>query len=275
MAPSLYSDIGKRVKDLLTKDYNYDQKFTLTLPSDSGMGLTATGVKTNHLFIGDLSTQYRSGSTTVDVKVDTDSNVSTTVTMNEVLPSTRAALSFKLPDHKSGKLDVQYLHHHAAINSSIGLTPTPFVDLAAAIGTKELSIGGEIGFDTATASITKCNAGIGVNKPDFSAALMLVEKGESLKASYIHEVNPIYGATVGAELTHRLSSNENSSFTIGTSYAPDPFTSIKTRLSNKGSAAMVVQREWRPKSLITMSAECNAWAINKAPRFGLALALKP
>ncbi|KAK9097879.1 hypothetical protein Syun_024924 [Stephania yunnanensis] len=249
MAPSPYSDVGKRVKAhvILRSCAAFDEANTLR------------GDLERNLWIIDAYTLQ----------------VSTTVTMNEVLPSTRAALSFKLPDHKSGKLDVQYLHHHAAINSSIGLTPTPFVDLAAAIGTKELSIGGEIGFDTATASITKCNAGIGVNKPDFSAALMLVEKGESLKASYIHEVNPIYGATVGAELTHRLSSNENSSFTIGTSYAPDPFTSIKTRLSNEGSAAMVVQREWRPKSLITMSAECNTWAINKAPRFGLALALKP
>ena len=34
------------------------------------------GVKKDQLFIGDISTQYRSGKTTVDVKVDTDYNVS-------------------------------------------------------------------------------------------------------------------------------------------------------------------------------------------------------
>ncbi|KAF9598690.1 hypothetical protein IFM89_029940 [Coptis chinensis] len=47
--------------------------------------------------------QYKSSGTTVDVKVDTCSNVSTTVTVNEIIPSTKAALNFKIPDHKSVK----------------------------------------------------------------------------------------------------------------------------------------------------------------------------
>lgn len=38
-------------------------------------GLTATGLKRDQIFIGDISTLYKSGKTTVDVKVDTYSNV--------------------------------------------------------------------------------------------------------------------------------------------------------------------------------------------------------
>lgn len=38
-------------------------------------GLTATGLKRDQIFIGDLNTIYKSGNTTVDVKVDTYSNV--------------------------------------------------------------------------------------------------------------------------------------------------------------------------------------------------------
>lgn len=71
------------------------------------------------------------------------------------------------------QLDVHYLHHHAAINSSIGLNPNPRLDVAAAIGSKDVAIGGEIGFDTSSSSFTKYNAGISYNKPDFSAALIL------------------------------------------------------------------------------------------------------
>lgn len=59
------------------------------------------------------------------------------------------------------------------MNSSIGLNPTPILELSAAIGSKDLSLGGEVGFDTASASFTKYNAGISLNKPDFSAALLL------------------------------------------------------------------------------------------------------
>uniref|UniRef100_A0A2P2LD19 Mitochondrial outer membrane protein porin 4 n=1 Tax=Rhizophora mucronata TaxID=61149 RepID=A0A2P2LD19_RHIMU len=235
--------------------------------------LTATGLKKDQIFVGDINTLYKSGNTTVDVKIDTYSSMATKVIINDILPSTRAALSFKVPDHMSGKLDVQYLHPHAAIDSSIGLNATPLLELSAAIGSKELSLGGEVVFDSATASFLKYNAGIGLNKPDFSAALLLVEKGQALKASYVHSVNLLH--SVGAEMTHRFSSYENS-FTIGSSHVLDPFTLVKTRFSDNGKIAMLCQHEWRPKSLITVSAEYETKTIKAAaPKFGLALALKP
>ncbi|KAI3446649.1 hypothetical protein Pfo_029560 [Paulownia fortunei] len=271
--PAPFSEIGRRARDLLTKDYNYDQKFSLSIPSSTGMGLTGTGVKKDQIFVGDISTQYRSGKTTVDVKVDTYSNVSTKVTY-DVVPGTKAAISFNVPDHKSGKLDVRYLHHHAAIDSSIGLNPSPLLEVAAAIGSKDVAIGGEIGFDTSFSSFTKCNAGISFNKPDFSAAVILTDKGQAVKASYVHLVNPLTGTEVAAEMTHRLSGFENS-FSIGSVHKLDPLTLVKTRFSDNGKVAILSQREWRPKSLATFSAEYDTKAINVAPKFGLSIALKP
>ncbi|KAL3623883.1 hypothetical protein CASFOL_032699 [Castilleja foliolosa] len=273
MGPAPFSEIGRRTRDLLTKDYNYDQKLSLSIPSSTGMGLTATGVKKDQIFVGDISTQYRSGKATIDVKVNTYSNVSTKVTY-DVAPSTKAAISFSVPDHKSSKLDVHYLHHHAAINSSIGLYPSPLLEVAAAIGSKDVAIGGEIGFDTASSSFTKCNAGISFNKPDFSAALILTDKGQTVKASYAHVVNPLTGTEVAAEMTHRLSGFENS-FSIGSVHKIDPLTSVKTRFSDNGKIAILSQREWRPKSLALLSAEYDTKAINVAPKFGLSIALKP
>ncbi|KAL2228038.1 mitochondrial outer membrane protein porin 6 [Sesamum indicum] len=268
-----FSEIGRRARDLLSKDYNYDQKFSLSIPSSTGMGLTATGIKKDQIFVGDISTQYRSGKATVDVKVDTYSNISTKVTC-DVVPGTKAAISFNVPDHKSGKLDVHYLHHHAAINSSIGLNPSPLLEVAAAIGSKDVAIGGEIGFDTSSSSFTKCNAGISFSTPDFSAALMLTDKGQTVKASYAHLVNPLTGTEVAAEMTHRLSGFENS-FSIGSVHKVDPLTLVKTRFSDNGKVAVLSQRQWRPNSIATFSAEYDTKAVNQAPKFGLSIALKP
>lgn len=39
-------------------------------------GLSATGLKKDEIFIGDINSVYKSGNTTVDVKVDTYSSVS-------------------------------------------------------------------------------------------------------------------------------------------------------------------------------------------------------
>lgn len=105
--------------------------------------------------------------------------------------------------------------------------------------------------------------------------LCRTDKGETLKASYIHSVNPPYGGTtVAAELTHKFNTYENS-FTIGSAHVVDPYTMVKTRLSNNGKFAMLCQREWRPKSLITVSGEYDPKANNGATKLGLALALKP
>lgn len=71
------------------------------------------------------------------------------------------------------QLDLQYLHPHAASDFSIGLNPSPQLELSAAIGSKDLCLGAEVGFNTTSASFTKYNAGIAYNKPDFSATFML------------------------------------------------------------------------------------------------------
>ncbi|MCD7448780.1 hypothetical protein HAX54_045994 [Datura stramonium] len=249
-SPAPFSEIGRRARDLLTKDYSYDQKFTFSVPSSSGVGITATGVKKDQIFVGDISTQYNLGSTVVDIKVDTYSNVEQIALLlrpaiacpldnlicdHEIylnswsqqsytgwrFQSTKVSVGFNIPDHKA--FDVQYLHQRAAINSSIGLNPSPLLELSAAIGSKDL------------------------------AQMEL---------------------RVAAEMIHRLDTYENS-FSIGSSHKVDPLTSVKTRFSDNGKVAMLCQREWRPKSLITFSAEYDMKARNSVPKLGLALALKP
>ncbi|KAL5701013.1 hypothetical protein ACHQM5_026396 [Ranunculus cassubicifolius] len=266
--------LWKQAKNLLTKDYNFENKFILTIPNENGMVVTATGATRDQIFLGDISTHYKSKNAVVDVKVDSRSNVSTRLTTKKIFPSIKAALTFNIPFHKSGKVDVQYLHPHTNISSSIGLTPSPLVEFSTTIGTKKLSLGGEVGFDTSTASFTKYNTGIGLNTPDLSASLMLTNKGETLKMSFIQSVNPIKGATIAADLSHKFTTYENT-YTFGSSYEIDSLTLVKTRISHNGRIGIVCQREWRPKSLITVSGEYDSKAIGAPPRLGLTLALKP
>lgn len=90
------------------------------------------------------------------------------------------------------QLDVHYLNHHVAINSSIGLNPAPLLEIAGAIGSKDVAIGGEIGFDTTSSSFTKCNAGISFNQPDFSAALMLYVISLNVPFVSVHDTEVLF-----------------------------------------------------------------------------------
>ncbi|KAL0364077.1 UNVERIFIED_CONTAM: Mitochondrial outer membrane protein porin of [Sesamum angustifolium] len=306
--PGLYSDIGKKARG---KDYQGDQKFTLTTYTSNGVAITSSGTRKGDLFLADINTQLKNKNITTDVKVDTYSNVSltvflgnisgfypkilvamvyTTITVDEPAPGVKAIVSFVAPDQKSGKSDgmkiqclsgdcgnrwnFQYFHEHAGISTSLGLTAKPIVNFSGVAGNQKAAFGTDISFDTATGNFTKCNAGVSFTTTDLIASLMLNDKGETVTASYFHTVSPLTNTAVGAELTHSFSTNENT-LTIGTQHLLDPLTSVKARVNNYGKVSALIQHEWRPKSLITISGEVDSRAIEKSAKVGLAVALKP
>ncbi|XP_072994473.1 mitochondrial outer membrane protein porin 1 [Typha latifolia] len=275
MGPGLYSEIGKKARDLLYKDYQTDQKFTVTTYTSNGVAVTASGTKKNELIFGEIQSQLKNKNITVDVKANSDSNLLTTVTIDELAtPGLKTIFSFVVPDQKSGKVELQYLHEYAGVNTSIGLTANPIVNISSVVGSKALALGADVSFDTASGNFTKYNAGLSITNADLIAALTLNNKGDSLSASYYHLVSPLSSTAVGAELTHSFSSNENT-LTFGTQHALDPLTSVKARFNNYGKASALIQHEWRPKSLLTISAEVDTKAIEKSSKVGLALVLKP
>jgi voltage-dependent anion channel protein 2 len=272
--PGLYSDIGKKARDLIYKDYQVDHKFTITTYTSTGVALTSTGIKKGELLLADVNTQLKNKNVTTDIKVDTNSNLFTTITVDEPAPGLKSIISFKIPDQRSGKVELQYQHEYAGISTSIGLNANPIVNFSGVVGNNLLSAGTDLSFDTATGGFTKCNVGLNFIKDDLIASLTLNGKGDSLNASYYHIVSPLSNTAVGAELTHSFSSNENT-LTIGTQHALDPLTTVKGRVNNNGRASALIQHQFRPKSFFTVSGEVDTRAFEKSAKVGIALALKP
>ncbi|KAJ0753538.1 putative Porin domain superfamily, eukaryotic porin/Tom40 [Helianthus annuus] len=150
------------------------------------------------------------------------------------------------------QVELQYLQEYAGISTSIGLTASPVVNLSGVAGNDTLALGTDVSFDTATGNFTKS------------------DKADTLTASYYHTVSPLTNTAVGAELSHGFSSNENT-LTIGTQHSLDPLTTMKSRVNNAGIASALLQHEWRPKSLVTISGEVDTRAIDKSAKVGLAL----
>ncbi|KAM0932448.1 putative Porin domain superfamily, eukaryotic porin/Tom40 [Dioscorea sansibarensis] len=274
MGPGLYSEIGKKARDLLYKDYQTDQKFTLTTCTPNGVAITASGTKKSDLIFGEIQTQLKNKNMTVDVKANSDSSLLTTVTVNEVVtPGLKSIFSFVVPHHKSGKTELQYLHDYTGVSATVGLTSNPIVNLSGVIGTNTFAAGVDVAFDTATGNFTKYNTAVSVTNADLIASVALNNKGDSLTASYYHLINPLSSTAVGGEITHSFSSNENT-MTFGTQHALDPQTMVKARVNNYGKASALIQHEWRPKSLITLSGEVDTKSIEKGSKVGLSLVLK-
>ncbi|CAN7025029.1 unnamed protein product [Brassica oleracea var. botrytis] len=272
--PGLFADIGKKAKDLLTRDYNTDQKFSISTYSASGVSLTSTALKKGGVHAADVTSQYKYKNAVFDFKIDTDSTILTTVTFTEILPSTKAIASFKVPDNSSGKLEAQYFHDHATVTAAAALKQNPLIDITATLGTPVISFGAEAGYDTSSKTFTKYNAGISVTKPDACASIILGDKGDSIKASYLHHLDESKRSAAVGEVYRKFSTNENT-ITVGGLYAIDHTTTVKAKLNNNGKLGALLQHEVVPKSLVTVSSEIDTKALDKHPRFGLSLVLKP
>ncbi|KVH92471.1 Eukaryotic porin/Tom40 [Cynara cardunculus var. scolymus] len=282
--PGLFSDIGKKAKDLLTRDYLTDQKISVSTSSVTGVhikygathcslglgyvatvlrhtlqhkssrgrkvvkAITSSATKKGGLSTGDVGAVYKYNNILVDI--------ATTLTFTELVPSTKTIASFKVPDFNSAKVEVQYFHCHATLASAVALSQTPTIDVSATIGTPKFVIGAEAGYETSSGRLTKYTA------------------GDTLRASYIHHLDQSKKTAAVGEIIRRFSLNDNT-FTIGGSYAVDHLTVVKAKLNNQGKLGALLQHEIIPKSLVTLSSELDTKALDKTPKFGLALALKP
>eukprot|EP00850_Spirogloea_muscicola_P022211 SM000283S10683 [mRNA] locus=s283:110148:112321:+ [translate_table: standard] len=270
--PGFYSDIGKLTKDLLTKEYTYDQKITVSTVTLSGLAFTTAGSLKGEAFAGDVKGEIRHGRIRTELKVDTASKIHATITVDDVAPGLKGIISGTIPDQKTAKLELQYLNEYSAFTGGIGMTQSPVIDFTAALGSPQAALGGEFTYSTQDSALTKYNFGVAMYKQDFTVAAILADKGETLKGSFLHAVNPY--ATVGGEIAHSFAKNENT-FTLGSAYTLDALTTLKGRVNNHGSVAGLVQHEWRPKSTITISGEVDTKALDKSAKVGLAIALKP
>ncbi|KAL8168339.1 hypothetical protein V2J09_009838 [Rumex salicifolius] len=272
--PGLFSDIGKKAKDLLAKDYVTDQKFSVSTLSNTGLAITSSAVKNGGLSTGQVAAIYPYKNSLINVQVDTASNILTSFIIKDILPSTKTMASFILPDYTSGKLEVQYFHHHGTLTTSATLNKNPIINLSATLGTPTISFGAEAGYDTTSRYVTKYTAGISVTKPECCASIILGEKGDTITASYLHHLDESSRSTVVGEFNRKFSTNENT-FTVGGSYAIDSITVAKAKLNNHGKLGAALQHELMPKSILTLAGDFDTKALDRNPRFGVAFALSP
>ncbi|RCV43173.1 hypothetical protein SETIT_9G274000v2 [Setaria italica] len=298
--PGLFSDIGRNAKDLLTKDYTCDREVTLSTVTASGVGITSTALEKGGLCYLDMSSEYKHKNTLISVKVDTESNISTTLTLLKALPSTKLAISVKLPDCNARKistafkvsealpyrklavsvklpddpLKLQYFHENATFATVVCMKPSPAIEFSGTVGAKGVSFGAECRYDTARGKFRKYRVAIGMTSKYYHAAFILADRGDTIKVYGLYHFDKKQKASAVVELTRKLSKNENT-LTVGGLYTVDAQTTVKARLNNTGNLAALLRLEVKPRSHLMISGEFDMKALDRPPKIGLALALVP
>ncbi|CAL4924545.1 unnamed protein product [Urochloa decumbens] len=297
-SPGLFSDIGRKAKVVFP--VVCDRKVTLSTVSASGVGITSTAVKKG-LYYLDMSSEYKHKNTLISVKVDTESNVSATLILSKALPSTKLAISVKLPDCNARKistafkvsehlpyrklavsvklpddpirLKLHYFHENATFATVVCMKPSPVVEFSGTIGVKGLAFGAECRYDAARGKFRKYRAAISMASKYYDAALIMADKGDTIKVYSLCHFDNKQKASAVVEITRKLSKKENK-LTVGGLYTAGAGW-LYGRLINRENLAALLQLEVKPKSHLMISSEFDMKALDRPPKIGLALALIP
>ncbi|XP_061984926.1 mitochondrial outer membrane protein porin 2-like isoform X2 [Populus nigra] len=232
-APLLFSNFGKKPLDLVAEGYSKDHKFSISTCSTTGAKLTSRAVKRGRLSTASVAAQYKYKDATINVIVDSKSPISTTLTLSrKFLPSLNTSASLKLPKYDSST-------------------------------TK---------YEIASRQFREIDAGFSMTKPNYDASITMGNKGDFLRASYIHYFDHKKKVAAAAVISHRFSKKENA-LTVGGSWIMDNITTVKARVDDRGKIMMLLQYGIISKSCLTIASEFDTKSLNKIPGIGLAFSL--
>merc|ERR1719174_834327 len=82
----------------------------------------------------------------------------------------KTTLSFSVPDIKSGKLALDYSRASLSAKASMGLTATPKAECSVSTTMRDLTVGGEVGYDSKASAVSKWSVGAQYKLPSLVLA---------------------------------------------------------------------------------------------------------
>lgn len=270
-----FADIGKAPKDLLaggkaTGSFQFDPKLTISSTTTSGVAFTATLVQKADKLDSSLKAAYSTKKYSVDVALDPANKVTVSASLSEVAPGVKLSSSVVLPDPASAKLGLEYAMPYLSLKSTVGLTATPVLDVAASTGYQNIVLGGEASYDTAKGLLSKYNFALGYHAPDFQVAALLSDKLGTAKVSYSHNLNTT--SSVGAEVTRKLATSDT---TFALAYARKLTNGALTKVKVDGSGLLSALYETKLPSgeKVSSSVQLKATDLSKPLKYGFSLDL--
>ncbi|KAA8542390.1 hypothetical protein F0562_023474 [Nyssa sinensis] len=235
--PGIYSDIGKKARDCLYKDYTQQPP-----------------IHFHYQFL--------------------DWSLNLSCQFNEFVPGFRTGFKFFMPCQRSNKVELEYLHDYFGVAAGISLSTKPLLNFSGAIGSSLFSIGTDLSLDVAATPFAKFNAGLSFNSAILIAALTLNNTFDTLKLSCYRSINSLTDTAVAAELAHGFWTNETI-LTFGIQHALFPITKVKARVDTSGKIGALIQQRLLPPLHLTIAGEVDVKAIATSAKVGLSLSLRP
>eukprot|EP00877_Chromochloris_zofingiensis_P004036 jgi/Chrzof1/13633/Cz08g05060.t1 len=272
--PAFY-DIGKAAKDVLlgSKEgvFQFDQKFSVATKTADGVALTVAAVNKGDKADLSLRTVYNYKNYGLTAIFNTSDKVAVTASIDNIAPGLKATLSATLPDSSSGKLAVDYINPYVNVRSTIGLTSSPKVTLAAASGVQNIIYGGEATFDTAKSVLSGYSVGVGYHAADSQFAAMLADRLETVKIMAAHNVSR--DKSLAVEISRPVRGGDVD-FNVGVQKRLDNGALLKAKIDNRGLLSALYEQRLATGEKFALTSQLDTLNVGAKPaKVGVAFEL--
>lgn len=274
--PPQFKDFGKKVGDLLKKGYDFKNEFKSVNTSAQGVKIETSAVNGKEL-IGNCKITHSDKKLGADLEVNVstgNSNSATNakVTLNKFVPKINK-LSISGNADSAVTLEAVYAQDFFAGSLTVchGKDGKNTLKKSGAIGYDGVAVGADFSCDLADPSKFDFNCGAEYAQKDFIASLVTSNQGDDVTTSFYQKVGPNF--TLGTKLVIE-SENAVRYLTVGSEYAMDKSTTLKTSINSSGCInASVAHILANPACKLNISAQFDALSgdVLKANKMGVGI----
>jgi len=239
-SPGLYSDIGKKANDLLTKEFPDKPKFELKTKTANGVVQELSLTKNGDALLGVINPKYTfvKHGVTVGFTADTDKNTKFEVSIDKLLPGLKLTTIVDSKKLNAIQFDGEYKHDYVALNGSVDVLNNEGTEasLAGVVGYEGFSVGLQSKYSRGALSAVNGTAAYTTN--DYVFTLFGLFKSNRIGVSYYHRINAAAAAGFDASFDLDKTQASPSKLTVGGSYQLDVDTTVKGKLDTDGKLSL-------------------------------------
>jgi len=289
--PGLFGDLGKRVSDLLTKEFpseKQENKFAWKGQANNEVTLETTFLqRKDGSILGTFAPKYKhkDWNTTFSADINTKREVKAEVAVEDLLnvEGLKTTLTgFSRGNDNFGTIGVEYKHELATVAASAdyGKASGSTVKASAVIGTQGIALGasaeyffgGESELQELTTVLSYASSEFDITA--FGRIQQSEEDKNELGATYFHKINSDW--QVGAEATFDTAHTEaKPKLTFATQYFLHNDTILKGKFDTTGKLGLSYQQKYNRNAKLTISStiDTNNLGGKNSSTFGFTLSL--
>jgi len=290
--PGLFGDLGKRVSDLLTKEFpseKQENKFAWKGQANNEVTLETTFLqRKDGSILGTFAPKYKhkDWNTTFSADINTKREVKAEVAVEDLLnvEGLKTTLTgFSRGNDNFGTIGVEYKHELATVAASAdyGKASGSTVKASAVIGTQGIALGASAEyFFGGESELKELTTVLSYASPDFDITAFgriqnqNDEDKNELGATYFHKINSDW--QVGAEATFETANTDaKPKLTFATQYLLQNDTILKGKFDTNGKLGLSYQQKYNRNAKLTISSsiDTNNLGGKNSSTFGFTLSL--